>query len=208
MAIRDNLKTGGSSKKLYEALQFSGLVTEEMTFAEMCEELAAYFPEILTLYKNGVNGGGFESFACTTLSHTPQKPSVTFAEGMTIKVSGTAGSSAWVYPCGSIISKEIDLTSFDTLKFNFSGAKSDMTDYSGNTAIASVFITENKTSKISAVASKMFYNRANGNNLDGVVELDIKSLNGKHYIGIELLSNGWSGKTCYTEVTINNMRLE
>lgn len=45
MAIRDNLRSGGSSKKLYEALQYSGLVTEDMTFDEMCEVLAAEYPE-------------------------------------------------------------------------------------------------------------------------------------------------------------------
>lgn len=34
---------------LYEALQYSGLVTPDMTFEEMCEVLAEYFPEAPTL---------------------------------------------------------------------------------------------------------------------------------------------------------------
>lgn len=40
---------GGSAESLYEALQYSGLVTEDMTYDEMLEALANYFPEILEL---------------------------------------------------------------------------------------------------------------------------------------------------------------
>lgn len=44
--------TNKAKKELYEALQYSDLVTEDMTFEEMCEVLATEYPEIhITWYK-------------------------------------------------------------------------------------------------------------------------------------------------------------
>lgn len=49
-----------NAKKLYEALQYSGLVTEDMTFDEMCEVLAEAYPEVVNLLKLKftASGGG------------------------------------------------------------------------------------------------------------------------------------------------------
>ena len=49
-----------NAKKLYEALQYSGFVTEGMTFEEMCVSLAEYFPEVVNLLKLKftASGGG------------------------------------------------------------------------------------------------------------------------------------------------------
>lgn len=47
MAVFDNISGGGSKKKLYEALQYSGLVTEDMTYNEMLEVLSNTYPEKL-----------------------------------------------------------------------------------------------------------------------------------------------------------------
>lgn len=50
-----------NAQKLYEALQYSGLVTEDMTFDEMCNALMNYFPMNINLLGNltyTVSGGG------------------------------------------------------------------------------------------------------------------------------------------------------
>ena len=75
MAIRDNLK-GGSSRKLYDALQFSGLVTEDMTYNEMCEILKANFPEaqpyhvVFTDYPITKTGSGSDNGTGTTSTNS------------------------------------------------------------------------------------------------------------------------------------------
>lgn len=46
-------KGGNSTKELYEALQYSGLVTEDMTYNEMVEVLAEAFGEKFSLIREG-----------------------------------------------------------------------------------------------------------------------------------------------------------
>lgn len=118
MAIRDNLK-GGSSKKLYEALQYSGLVTEDMTFAEMCEVLAAKYPELLYIYKHGNNcdevTGGWENTSWNSWGHSGMAPTITFGES-TMKISGSSGITGTVKT-----KRKIDVTNFATLSVTVSG---------------------------------------------------------------------------------------
>jgi len=67
MAIRDNLSKGGSKKKLFEALQYSGLVTEDMTFDEMCEVLAGIYLETIDLLGIDLSEWTLPSQITTTL---------------------------------------------------------------------------------------------------------------------------------------------
>lgn len=45
----------GNADSLYEALQYSGLVTEDMTYEEMLEALSTFFPEIFSLLNDEVS---------------------------------------------------------------------------------------------------------------------------------------------------------
>ena len=67
MAIRDNLK-GGSSKKLYDALKYSGLVTEDMTYDEMLAALAKRFSGAKTIceYNYEIDGLTWSASSLTT----------------------------------------------------------------------------------------------------------------------------------------------
>lgn len=74
MAIRDNLKTGGSSKKLYDALEYSGIVTENMSFDDMCAALSEYFPGMLQVVSNSLPQEGFTFVHSTNKSSTNPNP--------------------------------------------------------------------------------------------------------------------------------------
>lgn len=67
-----------NAKKLYEALQYSGLVTEDMTFDEMCEVLANHFPPKfnllsdvpISLYNLSRSGNTFNSYDGSSITCT------------------------------------------------------------------------------------------------------------------------------------------
>ena len=61
-----------NARKLYEALQYSGLVTEDMTYQQMIDALAAAYPAFLELSGEHTfpTNGGFEQFETYTLAGT------------------------------------------------------------------------------------------------------------------------------------------
>ena len=187
---------------LYQALQYSGLVTVDMTYAEMCEALATAYPQYFALYKDGVNKANFVSYAGSAgggaYANTDAgyaNLAITFGENINAVYSNMNGSTH----VSSIMSKLVDLTSYKKLKFNFSATGSNE-----DTAIRdiSVFITD--TLKTDMVATAKYNilsaNTQTSNSGEGVI--DISNLSGNYYIGINLIARR------NVNLTIGNMILD
>ena len=186
MAIRDNLKSGGSSKKLYEALQYSELVTEDMTFAEMCEALANEFPAFPpgAVYYNGMNKGEFSYYAGGLGVHAVQhneEVAASFGDSLTLINGGTASIPV---NSGSYISKKYDVSNYNKLRFHHNSIIGASDDYT----YIDVFLTKVKQETMAADASVRILptktTKASGN-----IELNVADLSGEYYVGIYLQSN-------------------
>ena len=183
MAIRDNLK-GGSSKKLYDALQYSGLVTEDMTYNEMCEILKEYFPEAYALYMSSANEGGFSAYAGSHYAfydYTCFAPTVTFGNEMTVQGTTKYNNA---YGNGAVISEPVDLTNYDKLIFNYECSIPSM----GNDNFIGVFITPVKQPLLTYVAvyNEDLLHSKQSASTNGTKEIDISSLKGEYYIGFSM----------------------
>ena len=116
-----NGKTGDiSTEDLYNALQYSGLVTEEMTAEEMLEVLAEYFPEIPYIIEDGIikKGDFVECYSNNgykggdiVISNSPG--------AIVVACVATAGatSGAWNY-CAWASKIPVNADGYTKLKFN------------------------------------------------------------------------------------------
>ena len=192
--------TGGDASALYEALQYSGLVTEDMTFEEMCEVLANEYPAIYKLYMSTANEGNFEAYngSDASASYGTGLPSVTFATAIKFSASkdnGTLGSS--------VISELIDLTRFKKIKLRHSSTIT--ATYGADTfCYVSLFITSSKAQYMGSniVASKKLVVGEAGT-FENDAELDISAVEGEYYIGICCHTNHGT-----TTTEISNMYME
>lgn len=184
MAIRDNLKSGGSSKKLYDALQYSGLVTEDMTYNEMCEVLKAYFPELYALYMSSANEGGFAAYAGSQYAyydHTCFDPTVIFEEEMTVLASTKYNGA---YGNGAVISEKVDLTGYSKIVFDYECN----IHATANDNFIGVFITPEKQAILHdiAVYKEDLLIGKTAATASGTKEIDVSSLSGEYYIGFSM----------------------
>ena len=94
-----------NARKLYEALEYSGLVTEDMSFDEMCATLAKAYPEYISMIC-----GGWEyhagSGAYASQSIVSDENSV---------VASMSASESWATV--SYKSPTFDITNFDVLEY-------------------------------------------------------------------------------------------
>lgn len=183
--------------ELYEALQYSGLVTEDMTYEEMLAALSAKYPAKLNLYSGTANEAGFKGVACTTWPWTPQKATVSV--GAVLTISGSSGGGACAFSAASNL---VDFTSWKKLIFTHTSSIPRSTDYDRiKLVIAKSLPSVN-------MAAALSYQLVAVNNVLSVtgsqVELDVSSLSGTYYIVIELQTNGTG--TFKTE--ISNMYLK
>ena len=155
------------------------------------------------LYMNHINNAEFKSSAITVLSGTHYvcyEPTITQTEnGLYMYVGNKAVGQ---YACGCVISKAIDLSRFNTLKFNHTSLGSG-NGASGET-YAFLFISNSNKSGSSPLVRYDLFNHYNNNNQSGEVTIDISALSGECYIGLEL--HGFSQNTAY--VTIDDMYIE
>ena len=195
--------TNAAKKELYEALQYSNLVAEDMSFNEMCEALAEKYPVIPNgaLYYNGINKGEFEYYAgglgVQAVQHN-EEVVASFGDSLTIINGGTASIPINI---GSFISKKIDVSNYSKLRFNHNSLIGASDDYT----FIDVFLTKVKQETMTADASVRILptktTKASGN-----VELNISGLSGEYYVGIYLQSNR-SGQN--SQITfISDMYLE
>lgn len=184
-----------NARKLYEALEHSGLVTEDMSFDEMCEVLSEYFPEIYKLYMSSANEGGFEAFNEGTFNNS----NVTFADTMNIVSTVYASTSI-----ACVTSSLIDVTRFNSLNLNFNifcpNGKSDSANY------CKVFLTKEKEQTMDEY--ECTYLATTETNVSGTKSIDISSLEGNFYIVIMLKVGAGSGETRTINAEISNMYME
>ena len=131
MSVRDNL-TKGNAKELYEALQYSGLVTEDMTYDEMCEALTKAYPPLKVLYDNGdgctdVSGGWGSSAGGLYTSGVSDNTNVACPSNH-IQLTG----GYYSYSIAGII-KAVDITGLNKIKATTQNGtfELDVSNYSG-----------------------------------------------------------------------------
>lgn len=191
--------TNAAKKELYEALQYSGLVTEDMTFDEMCEVLAAEYPDIYKLYMTSANEGGFEAYAGSCYAYYDYvcfKPSITFGGSMV--VTATQIYSGANYGEGVAISKLIDLSNYNKIIFDYECTSSSA--HNENPIIFFITPTKQPLMKDIAIVKETLLN--NNTSTRGKAEIDISSVKGEFYVGFSLRSMG------NATIKISNMYME
>ena len=169
--------------ELYEALQYSGLVTEDMTYEEMLEALSAKFPAKLNLYSGTANEANFKGVACTTWPWTPQKATVSVGEALSVTAT-SQGGGACAFSAASDI---VDFTSWKKLKFTHT---SSIPKYDGYNLIKIVIAESLPLINMTAVLSHQLVQVDGSNSVTGYpVELDVSSLSGEYYIVVEIYTN-------------------
>ena len=161
-----------NAKKLYQALQYSGLVTEDMTFAEMCDALAAAYPATYSLLMSG--WGLSYSAAGLTASGTCS----TSAVKMTITNQTTTASTYAYYT-----SPEFDITAFKEL--NIIGT-SHRAAYNPNTGYNPLLYLVDASGNL----TKLFeHSSTTGNSNENIsINHDVSALTGKYKLRIDILS--------------------
>lgn len=182
--------SGGDATALYEALQYSGLVTEDMPFDEMCEALAGYFPAILDLYVNGVNSGEFVAYT-GGISFGGTAPTATFGTTLKASITSVGGQAR----NGTVISKPLDLSAHKVLKLSHSSKAS----VANNLLFVKVQIVSAKAEQMGnavVLTENLLYNQTS---TSGDVAIDISEVSGENYIAIEICCNG--ALTVSTEIS-------
>lgn len=153
--------------------------------------------DIYPLYMSSANEGGFETYAGSTESNyaLAGRPTVEFGESLTISWA-TKG-----FACGSVISRKIDLTDIKEIRLTH------VSRGNGNSSsYVKLFVTPTKqtTAQMVATASVFLLAKSTTKN-SGDVVLDVSSINGEFYIGIEVALNTTDPDTTVT--TISNFYL-
>ena len=160
---------------------------------ERIDALKLYL-DTYNLYANGENGGEFIAYAGNTSSvgnYTRKAPTLTKSESLTVSLTGTTGS---VFHVGCAISKEIDLSRFNTLTF-----KHQSVGTGGSSETKGVFfISEDKNEDMTPIVKENLFNAYNLNNQSGEITIDISDLNGTYYIGVEV--QAYSTATATVEI--------
>ena len=175
-----------NAKKLYEALQYSCLVTDDMTFDEICNALATEYPVIPegAIYYNGINKGEFAYHAgglgVQATQHNEELVA-SFGDSLALINGGTASIPINI---GSYISKKYDVSNYSKLCFHHDSLLGTSDDYS----FIDVFLTKVKQETMEADASVRIL-QTKSTKASGSVELNVADLSGEYYVGIYLQSN-------------------
>lgn len=157
-------------KELYEALQYSGLVTEDMTHKEMCEVLAAKYSESLNLYNYGDEctdiTGGYQLFQNGTGGSF-----VNNTNHMTITANAGYGGNGSVIALTTV--NKIDLTNYNEINLAVSCEEEE-----------NVYLIVSETSSPTGISS--CYDSATIVTGSGETSgnLDITNITGKYYVGL------------------------
>lgn len=187
MSIRDNLGGGITKAKLWDALQYSGLVTEDMSAEEMLAVLAARYPNELILLdnltvnsaytlKNSDKGGDTSSNTYTFKSGT----------GLNLKIGGNNGWHVYV------LEPNFDVDGFSKLTFTVSKH----TKYNDSqTSTTKIGISD----VITGGSFKKYYQVPMATT--GTYTIDISDVTGKCYFKVYAQVTGWS-----KEITLSDIR--
>lgn len=161
-----------NAKKLYQALQYSGLVTEDMTFAEMCDALAAAYPATYSLL---MSGWGL-SYSASGL--TASGACSTSAVKMTITNQTTTASTHARYT-----SPEFDISAFKTLNIIGTSHRAAYNPSTGYNPLLYLVDAE-------GIETQLFKHSSTtgGSNENISINHDVSALTGKYRLRIDILS--------------------
>ena len=179
--------TNAAKKELYEAMQYSGLVTEDMTFEEMCEVLAEVYPEIYKLYMSSANEG---DFALIDTGYSP-----TFTKGSELYISDKRSNDGGFHTVRAK-SKTFTITGYEKMYFTH------VSTITYNDSVTNVYVEIYSAKTNEIMTSKTLIE--SGTSANGTVIIDTSELSGDCYVIIKLGVN--SSKTVTTK--ISNMYLE
>ena len=190
---------GANTKQLYEALQYSGLVTEGMTFTEMCEVLIETYPALRYIFNAGLVDSSFSGSPRINYVQYPDYQSYTLT-GSSIYFHSSSGVSL-----NGFFEKKIDLTAFSKLLLKGRAKQSNTEGYT----VARLGVHKSAIGNVSVTSCSKY---TNSNQITGTSEapveavLDISNLTGEYLIYFELYSSGYSGK--YEWLWIDQICLE
>lgn len=152
----------------------------------------------MTLYSAGANDAEFAYEACNVFPMAIVEPSVTLGDNLILEMSNPANGGA-----GGVISKAIDLTKYNTLRFTHSSTTTTANSYNRT----SCYVLNDKV-----IASAGWWNNFVATSVNMLIEqsttsgeitIDVSSLTGEHYIYFEVSAE--TGVT--TTLTLSNVYL-
>ena len=146
------------------------------------------------LFSENNNAVNFVAYSGNTNEDTitAKAPTFTFGQKMTATFDANPGLFA-----GCIISDLVDVTDYTKIVLNHESTASATTNWEW----AKLFVVSSKSSKMSALAKTTILQSQSSTS--GTIELDISSVSGQVYIGIEMCSNAK-----VVTVNVSEMHLE
>lgn len=158
-----------NAKKLYESLQYSGLVTEDMSFNEMCEVLATYFPAGYYLYNYGdehvIITGGYSLLSATSGTLTKESNKMTVYRSV-------AGEN-----CIAYTEKTVDLSGWNYMDVIYKGLRG--ANGYNNASAGSVHVNDARQQTSHNLTTLLDFTESNVK-----LTIDISALNDDYYIGV------------------------
>lgn len=133
------------------------------------------------LFSSNNNAANFSAYTGNTNEATiaAKPPTVTFSETLTTVFDATNNNLV----AGSIISDLVDVTNYSKIVLKHESTSTGTSSWEW----AKLFVVSEKSTQMTALAKTTILSAQSS--ASGVVELDISSISGENYIGIELCSN-------------------
>ncbi len=188
----DTVVPFSNAKKLYEALQYSGLVTEDMTFDEMCAVLAEVYPAWASMLNSQwvVFQTGDASATYTATSNE---------EKAYFKINSSQNSGGFVV---GYVSPFFDLTDKSVLSLKGHIHRTQV----GTSYDASIYLTKQATYDH---ANDMYLFRLNDSTSTDKVcdgEFDVSGLTGNYRLGMKFPCGSNINTGAYTQITEAKLR--
>lgn len=163
--------------RLYNALQYSGIVTSTMTFDQMCAALFAKYPNKITVLSNGSPTSGYTQ---NVGRYNTVNGSISGFSNMFFQDTDRASGYVYAY-----INPAIDLTPFKIITFQMQITSELHTDC-GHTHYFYAGVNKRNNGGLSNYVSNAYNKNVN------TYTLNVSSLSGEYYIGAMI------GGTCGT----------
>lgn len=153
--------------------------------------------DIYELYMTSANEGGFSAYsgaASNIDSSYKMAPTVTFADVM------TASIASGLLKVGTVISKLVDLTNYEKIKFHYLTTRANTVEN-----YVRFIIVQTKATTMTTVASWTLISSSDSNlSQEGNTELDISALSGEYYLAFEIATSQSSANS----IKVSNMYME
>lgn len=132
------------------------------------------------LFSSNNNAVNFSAYAGTIYSgHATKAPTVTVGQKLTVVFNATTSNLV----AGCAISDLVDVTNYSKIVLSYESTSTGTSNWEW----AKLFVTNNKTTTMTALATTTILSAQDSSS--GIVELDVSSVSGEVYVGIEMSSN-------------------